>query len=241
MLEIVICGGDTISNQYLNAIIEEFLLMNHIEFRIRIFISKKDLCASIVEGFRFHIIFLDIYLPDTNGISLAKLIRRYDRDCAIILISISAEYAIYGYSVHAFDYIIKPLEKSKVVKAVAEALGRYDSRFNNTLTLRVKGADVTVNCSNIAYIESIKHYLRFYTVGGEHFRVYGKLDEFEETLKSCQSFLRCHQSYMVNMNHVKGISGRDFIMSDDSKIPIRKPSAAKLKKEYHKYAIENRF
>ena len=241
MLEIVICGGDTACNGLLNNLIEEYLLSNQVDFRISIFICKNDLQKSMEKGFRFHIILLDILLPDANGIVLSRLIRRYDRDCIIILISITTEYAIHGYSVHAFDYLVKPLQKNTVIRTITDAADRCGVRLHNTITIRAKGVAVSVKCSNIVFIESVKHYLKFHTINGGQYQTYGKLDEYEKALAACRSYLRCHQSFLINMDHVKDVSGRDFVMNDDTKIPMRKSCAAKIRRYYYRYNIERSF
>jgi two-component system response regulator LytT len=240
MLKIVISGYDSASNERLNGMIGEFFSTSKFDYRTIIFCDFMEFYTTIDNGFRFHIALIDIFKHEAEGMKLSRLIRRYDKDCVIIFISVTAEYAIAGYSVHAFDYIIKPLEKCRVFTAISEALMRFDDIIVNELSIKTKGANVRIKCSDIKYIESFKHYLRFHMENGEQYRVYAKLDEYEKTLKAHKAYIRCHQSFLVNMNYVKNVSGRDFVMNDYAKIPIRRSSIAKLKREYYKYNIENR-
>lgn len=69
-------------------------------------------------------------------------------------------------------------------------------------------------------------------------KVYSKLDAFEEELSDSR-FLRCHQSYLVNMQYVAGIVDSDFIMIDDQMIPIRKSGRKLIVKKYEDYLKES--
>ena len=70
-------------------------------------------------------------------------------------------------------------------------------------------------------MESDNKVVYIYTTTQGAVKVYSKLDSFEEKLSDSR-FLRCHQSYLVNMQYVAGIVDSDFIMIDDQMIPIRK-------------------
>lgn len=240
MLKIAICGCDLASNERLKGMVEEFFSINKYDNRIILFCGFAELYARVDNGFRFHIILIDIFKYETEAIKLSKLIRKYDMDCVIIFISLTAEHAIAGYSVHAFDYLIKPIEKPRLFRTLSDVLTQFDDMSVNELSIKTKGTNVRVKCSDIKYIESSKHYLRFHMKNGDQHQVYAKLDEYEKKLKAHKAYIRCHQSFIVNMNYVKNISDKDFVMNDCQRIPIRRSSIAQLKREYHKYSIENR-
>ncbi|MDE7052289.1 MAG: LytTR family transcriptional regulator DNA-binding domain-containing protein, partial [Lachnospiraceae bacterium] len=77
-----------------------------------------------------------------------------------------------------------------------------------------------------------------YTTTQGAVKVYSKLDAFEEELSDSR-FLRCHQSYLVNMQYVAGIVDSDFIMIDDQMIPIRKSGRKLIVKKYEDYLKES--
>lgn len=239
MMEIVIYSGDTPTNKELNEIITEFFVSFNLIHRVSTYFDTEELFASIEKGYRFHIIFIDIDPLRPDGIVLSESIRKYDKKCIIILVACSADYAVSGYDVHAFDYLIKPINRKRIKRTLLEAINSSGNRSFSSLRVRVNGIDVFVKCSNIIFIESARHYLKIHMQNGNEYEVYGKLNEYENSLSGHQSYLRCHQSFLVNMDHVKNVKGRDFIMADNSIIPIRKSSFAKIKKEYYKYVMEH--
>jgi DNA-binding LytR/AlgR family response regulator len=239
MMEIVIYSGDTPTNKELNEIVSEFFVSFNLAHRISTYINTEELFASIEKGYRFHIIFIDIDPQCSDSIVLSESIRKYDKKCVIILVACSADFAVKGYAVHAFDYLIKPINRKKIKRTLLDAINSSGSRLFSSLRVRAKGIDVFVKCSNIVFIESARHYIKIHMNNGNEYEVYGKLNEYEDMLSGYKSYLRCHQSFLVNMDYVKNVKGRDFVMADNSKIPIRKSSFAKIKKEYYKYIMEH--
>ena len=86
-------------------------------------------------------------------------------------------------------------------------------------------------------MESDNKVVYIYTTTHGAVKVYNKLDTFENEL-SDERFLRCHQSYLVNMQYVAGIVDSDFIMLDDQMIPIRKSGRKLIVKKYEEYIKE---
>ena len=83
-------------------------------------------------------------------------------------------------------------------------------------------------------MESDNKVVNIYTTTQGPVKVYNRLNCFEEEMTDMR-FLRCHQSYFVNMDYVAGIADSDFIMSDDSMIPIRKSGRKLIVKKYEDY------
>lgn len=244
MLEIVICCDDPTLNQWLKDVIDEYMILCHVFINVSFFSDCGTLLACMENGLRFQIVVIDLLmgaLPSEISVGEpALLIRKFDRNCIIILIAESAEYALWGYTLHAFDYMVKPLDRRRVVKAIDEAAGACRGNIHNMIPVKSKGINTPVKCSAIICIESIKHHLRIHTTNRSVYQVCGKLDDYETRLTANASFLRCHQSFLINMDHVESISGRDFVMINGMRIPIRKSTAGKLKKEYYQYIMGSR-
>jgi two-component system LytT family response regulator len=245
MLEIVVCCRDACIRKWLGDVIEEYATLHHAFINVNMFADHRNLSSQMDNGCRFQIVILDMSMnTESTGppdLELVVNIRKRDRSCIIIFIAESADYALWGYSVHAFDYWVKPLDKRRVARTIGEAAGILQENSHEMLPIRGRGFNTPVRHSGVIYIESVKHHLKIHMTNGSIYEVYGKLDDYEQRLKASALFLRCHQSFLVNMDRVESISGRDFIMDDGSRIPIRKSSAAKLKKEYYKYVTETRF
>ena len=87
---------------------------------------------------------------------------------------------------------------------------------------------------DIIYMESDNKVVYIHTTKQGEVKVYGKLDSFEEQIKDVR-YLRCHQSYLVNLDYVAGLVDSDFIMLNDDMIPIRKTGRKLLIKKYEEF------
>ena len=83
-------------------------------------------------------------------------------------------------------------------------------------------------------MESENKVVYFHTTNQGTVKVYNKLDVFQQQIQDSR-FLRCHQSYLVNLQYIAGLVGSDFITIDDNVIPIRKTGRKLIMKQYEDY------
>ena len=167
------------------------------------------------------ILFLDIRVPDMLGIDVAKSIRKKDESVMIVFVTNLTQYAIEGYSVEAFDYILKPLKYPPFAAKLKRMLKALRSREQGyAVNLRDKENERRVSADSIVYIESSGHDL-FFHVGGEVIRQWGTLSAYEEELRE-RGFARCHTSFLVNLKYVETIRKNEVIVGGEA-IPISRP------------------
>lgn len=232
MLRVIACDDDAYIAEWFRLALQEFAQERRVEFELKTFSNGSEMASVIDEGYRPDIIFLDILFPDGNGIVLAKKILDKITSCRLVLMTSTEEFALEGYAVHAYDYLLKPLNKEAVFKLLGDAVRYSDER----ITIRVKKSPVEIAKSDLCYIESNKHTLIFHTIKKD-FVIYGKLDEYEEQLKADSSFIRCHQSYLINMNFTEDIKNNYFMMKNGLAIPMRKRDAADFKRAYYTFIM----
>ncbi len=149
-------------------------------------------------------IFLDVNMPQLNGMELAALL---PKDIKIVFTTAYSEYAAESYLFDALDYMLKPI----TLKRFLAAQQKIESWFSNlkqpdsTLTTNQQNDHLFVKTGkslqkvllqDILYIEGDKEYIKLVTVKDE-FLVYRRLKEVEEQLKF--PFVRVHNSYIINM------------------------------------------
>lgn len=164
------------------------------------------------------LVFLDIRLPDMLGIDVAKELRKSDEKVMIVFITSLTQYAIDGYSVGAFDYILKPLQ----YPSFAAKLDRIQRRLSHresaiTLDLRTKEGGQRVRVDSITYIESAAHDITIHT-DGQAICVWGTLGKYEEDLKAV-NFVRCNTSFLVNLKYVETVRKDEVVVAGDT-LPI---------------------
>ena len=161
------------------------------------------------------ILFMDIQVPDMLGIDAAKRVRQMDNRVMIIFITMLTQYAIEGYSVGAFDYVLKPVryeEFSTKMDRVCRMLAHQNTSM--TLEVRTKEEIRRISADDIAYIEVANHDILIHT-GDEVIRQWGNLKSFEDKLTDAH-FVRCNACYLVNLKYVRGISGDTVTVGTDT-------------------------
>lgn len=150
------------------------------------------------------LLLLDIQLPDMLGIDVARQIRQTDPRVMIIFVTNLAQYAIEGYSVNAFDYVLKPINAFSFSKKLERAV-RVLSHMENDLTLEIKGKNGSrwIAADAVTYVEVRSHEVYIHTEQ-ECIRQWGTLAQYETLLKPLH-FIRCNASYLVNLKYVRTV------------------------------------
>lgn len=91
------------------------------------FLDKKE---------RFDLLFLDIMMPGIDGMSLANRIREFDESVIIVFVTNMSAYAIKGYEVNAFDYIVKPIAKTHLFKSLDRIIKIFSNKSSQTITIK---------------------------------------------------------------------------------------------------------
>ena len=100
-----------------------------------------------------------------------------------------------------------------------------------TITLRSCGEAQVLPVEQIVYAEVFDHELHIHTADGSTYCGRGHLSALEQRLSSCD-FLRCHRSFLVNLEHVQGIEGSDFRMLDGTQIPISASNLSRVRERF---------
>lgn len=163
-------------------------------------------------------VFLDIRVPDMLGIDVAKKLRESDSNVMILFVTSLSQYAVDGYSVDAFDYILKPVSYPSFSAKLARALRKLSYRKPKVvLDIRTKESGTRIPADTVVYIESSGHDIFIHT-GGETFKQWGTLGKLETSLKDAH-FARCDTSYLVNLKFVQSIR-RDEVVVNGKPLPI---------------------
>ena len=158
---------------------------------------------------KIDLIFLDIQMPDINGI---QLYHSMPEKPMVIFTTAFSEYAVEGFNVNAIDYLLKPFEYDRFVKAVYKAKEYYDFTLNQEIRLSsifVK-ADyqlVKVNLKEVLFIEGLDDYIRIHLADNKSILTLMSLKAITEKLPA-HEFIRIHRLYIAALGKIEKVNSR---------------------------------
>ena len=235
MIRVAVCDDEEIFLNYYVKIINNIKKLYNYNIEVFKFSSGEELLKflSISES-KFDIIFLDIIMDKINGIETAKEIRKFDTRSEIIFLTSSKDYALEGYEVRAYNYIVK--SSGCVKDKIYEAIRNIYSKDNDFIVIYNKSGIEKIEINNIVYIESNKRKIIFSTTEFKY-EMYEKLDNIYDKVKE-KGFIKTHRSYIVNREFIKKIESRDIITTTEEIIPISRSKLEEVKNSFMNYLEE---
>lgn len=174
------------------------------------------------------LVFLDIQMPDLNGLDLSRMI---PKDTRIIFTTAFAQYALEGFEVNALDYLLKPIRYQKFLEAVEKAQQWFslkeaassaanEKEDNDSIYVKTDKVLQKVMIADILYVVGMKDYVTIYTANSKtplvtHITMKG----IEDMLPS-SNFMRVHRSYIVALDKIDSIQPGMEILIGRTIIPI---------------------
>ncbi len=237
MIKIAICEDSDLDRAMLQEIIGLLMEDKGLDFDIVLYSGGEEL-VSEYKNHPYDIVFLDILMKNIDGIETGKIIREMDSKVEIVYCTSSKDFAIAAYEVHAMSYLLKPYESRRIGAVLDYYVQKHPQKNQNFIEVKSRRKSLIIPYKDIIHMESDNKVVYIYTTTQGAVKVYNKLDVFENEL-SDERFLRCHQSYLVNLQYVAGLVDSDFIMIDDQMIPIRKSGRKLIVKKYEDYLKES--
>lgn len=231
MIFIAICDDDSNITSKLKEIIEEYCNMNGIEHTFEIFNSGE---ALLISKTTYDILFLDIYMEGLNGIETAKLLRQKDKVVEIIFLTSFSGLTKEALSVHAFEYLEKPIQKEVIYHQIDEVLSKINHKKgleeNKTQIVTFYGGrnNIGLCVKDIYYFERTDRKIKAVTKKGE-FVLYETIASLEDKLQK-YDFVTPHQSFVVNIDNIKDYIKDQIIMVNHDVIPVAQKRSSELKR-----------
>ena len=181
----------------------------------------------------YDLVFLDIMMPDMTGIDVARKIRETDSNCLIIFISASTEFALQGFEVRAFDYLLKPITQEKLERTLNLC---HDELIKHVryIEIKVSRTIIKLPLQDIIYTDYYNHYIQIHTAS-ETIRSYQQFDSFSPLLLCYPQFLCCYRNCIVNMDLISLVDKDDFVMLTGERVPIIKNNRHAIFQQYADY------
>nr|WP_067063653.1 LytTR family DNA-binding domain-containing protein [Mucilaginibacter sp. L294] len=179
--------------------------------------SKAADALKLLEKENIQLMFLDIHMPDINGMTLAKTLHAHYLQKAprVVFISGSKEFALESYKVDALDYLLKPVSYEDFFKAAYKAKLYFEGIENpvkneiqlplrDFVVLKVDHELIRVQLNNILYIEGDKDYVKVYINENNFIKALTTMKDIEKRLPKT-SFMRVHRSFIISLDKIVAI------------------------------------
>ena len=226
-MNFVICDDDKADAGRLRALLEKYCKESGIGLNIYEFNSGGELLSAINND--IDVIFLDINMDDMDGLTIAKRIREKMDEVPIILVTAFMSYALDGYKVRASRFLLEDDLDNTFTECMDDIMKEI-RRKSKIIVLDCVEGEVRIRANDIIMIETSGH-KNIICLKDQRYQIYEKLDILTDKLKE-YGFLRVHNSYLVNMGHIRSINNYMLTLDDERRIPVPKARYKQVKQEY---------
>ena len=235
-LRMAVCDDLEEERVQLARMVRSYAQRRGLSMELRLFASGNELLDAARRPDFCHVLFLDIFMPGLSGLGAARQLRAAGCMASIVFATTSQDYGVMSFDVQAADYLVKPFRQEDVDRTLDWCLEHMPESLR-VLSVYAQGEWQELPLTSISYIEVLGHQCHIHT-SRRTLVVRRGLDDLESAIDS-RDFLRCHRSFLVNLNCVESIQGSDFHMSDGPLVPISSANLAKVRNAFTDWVYMN--
>lgn len=218
MIHIAIVEDVAADQKRLQEYVRTYLTDKQRSFTFYLFSDAESFLDNYPTG--LDLVFLDIEMKQMDGIQAARRIRQFDDHVQILFVTNMVQFALEGYAVDAADFIVKPVSYPSFCARMDKLMRKWDAHQNSFLMTKRGKETVCCRIQDITYIESINKQILIHRKSMEPLPCSEPLYALEKKLGE-EPFFRCHNAFLVNMDHVQSVNATD-VSVNDVQIPISK-------------------
>ncbi|MGL4977263.1 MAG: LytR/AlgR family response regulator transcription factor [Cetobacterium sp.] len=218
----------------------KFFINNNNNFHLEKEFENPIDALKYIEANEVDVIFLDINMPELDGMTLGKIIHRLNKNIKLVFISAYKDFAVEAFEIKAFDYILKPYSEERIINLlenIVEEIQKSDSPSKDynikKITVNSDSKMLVISTDNILYIEADEKETNIFTKETVNSSKL-KISQLENILSN-EMFFRCHRSYIVNIDKIIEVepwfNGTYILKVSNSnfKIPVSRNKVKDLK------------
>jgi DNA-binding LytR/AlgR family response regulator len=231
-LKVGICDDDELILDKIHQLVCDQFKQFDCVFKMLKFSNAKSLVDSnCIEN--FDIVFLDIDMPEFNGIDAAKSIKYQNPNTVLIFITSKDDLVFESLKAQPFRFIRKSKLKDEITEAVLEAYKLFDKN-SYKLILKIENKDYEIDVNSILFIESNKNYIIINTINHREIKYRDSINKKEKELEG-HGFIRTHFGYLINQKYIQRIQGDFVVINDNLKIPVSRSRKQFVKQRLLEY------
>ena len=230
MLRVAICDDSVLERELLADYLSHYCNSHAIPYTCMMYECGEPLYYELGDGGWFDIVLLDILMQPSLGIDVARRLREIGYKGTIVFCTAALDFAPESFEVGASGYLLKPYNVETFERTMNRILADI---IENTYAIKSRSQVLHIPRDEIMYVESHNSQCILHQVGNKTYTLYKKLGEIENEL-AAPCFLRCHQSFLVNMNYVKAVD-KDFTLTNGDVVLIRKKNLKEIRQLYYDF------
>lgn len=234
-LTIAFCDDDPHDREQMHALVHGSLARLKPEAR---FFDLASAEALVCEGTsRFDLIFLDIEMAGENGLAAARSVRRENATVPIVFVTAHPNYAIEGYGVGAYRYLLKPVDEERFRLDIEPLLRELASETNGSVAIRCEDEIAVVSLRDVLYVTTGEAKHVHVVTTGRTYDAVDSLKHWEQLIDDAGSadFFRCHGSVIVNFRYIRNIRPTEVVMADGTSLPLSRRRRRELSEAALRY------
>lgn len=233
MIHVALCDDDPHFLKQLLQATAQWFTERQIIFSAIEFSSAKHLLDSVKET-SYDVFFLDIEMPEVDGMQLAKLIRETLPDSIIIFLTSHDEFAPDGYRVQALRYLSKQTWKKFLSEALDAATAQVEKQGTGSLTVSHYGNIQRIPHRDILYIRHISRYCEIAIKAGETIQDDRGIKKLFEIIGDGR-FIFIDRGAFINLDYLQKIENGQAVMTNGHSLPISRRLLPQVKLTINRY------
>ena len=215
MIKLAICDDEPLMARELAGHLAGYMKEKSItDYSVNSFSSGRTLLES---SGSFDVIFLDIQMEPPDGMETAKLLRQQGDHSLLVFVTVLKELVFDAFQVEAYDYLLKPINSAHFRRTMDRVLRALEQRTAKDIVIqRGTGCEVVL-LSELVYCEVLGRKIYLHKQDGTVSDYYDKLEDLERRVDG--RFFKCHRSYLVNLDYVRGCQDGQVVLSQGERIP----------------------
>lgn len=234
MLKVAICDDESLMAGEISSRLSRYMEDRRAApYSVGSFSSGRSLLES---GCDFDVIFLDIRMEGADGLETARALRERGGRSLLIFVTVLKECVFDAFEVEAFDYLVKPLDADRFRRTMDRALRTLERRAAERVVVRRGTCCEVIPLTQIVYCEVQGRKVYLHQTDGTVTGYYDRLEALERRMDG--RFFRCHRSYLVNLEYVRGCGGGQAALPGGVKIPVSRLRERELAQALLRYMKE---
>ncbi len=235
MLHIAICDDERAALDMLSGEAYAWAKANQEVCSVEGFSGADTFLFAWEEKKDIDVLLLDIEMPGTDGMALARKLRQAGERISIIFVTGNPDFALEGYDLEAVSYIVKPIKRERLWAALTRAREQAGRRVSLLVSLSA-GEVERVYVSDICCVESDGHDSILWRRDGRKLVSRTGIRQLEQELEECSDgFYKPHRSYFINLGHVERIGKKDVRLANQMAVPVARGKWEELNQAYMGY------